>query len=79
MLDAKPDVKAIFCEALEKGSSEELLACLAHACDGDKELRDRVEGLLRAEQAAGKFLGGPTPDQTATLDSAARSWERLFT
>ena len=36
MSDAKPDVKGIVCEALEKKSPEELAAYLEQACGGDR-------------------------------------------
>jgi serine/threonine protein kinase/pimeloyl-ACP methyl ester carboxylesterase/tetratricopeptide (TPR) repeat protein len=60
------DVKAIFCEALGNASPAAVTAYLDEACGGDRELRSRVEALLQADQAAGNFLGSPTPDDTAT-------------
>ena len=66
MSDAKPDVKAIFCEALTKKSPEELAAYLEQACGGDDQVRQRVEALLRADRAAGQFLGGPPPKPEAS-------------
>ena len=73
MSDAKPDVKTIFCEALAKSSPEELAAYLEQACGGDDQVRQRVEALLRADRAAGQFLGGPPPGETATLESPSIS------
>lgn len=81
----KPDLKAIFCEALAKASPEELAAYLEQACGGDDAVRQRVEALLRADRAAGQFLGGPpqkpeapasggpSPGETATLESPSIS------
>ena len=58
MSDANPDAKAIFFEALEKSTPEELAAHLDQACGENAELRARVEDLLQAHDKAGRFLGG---------------------
>jgi serine/threonine protein kinase/Flp pilus assembly protein TadD len=58
MSDAKTDAKAIFLEALECKSADELRSFLDQACGTDPALRARVEELLRAHQDAGAFLGG---------------------
>src|SRR3954468_19002665 len=68
MSHVMPDAKQIFLDALEKDSPEELARYLDEACQGEAELRGRVEQLLQAHQNAGKFLGGsaisdPTIDQ----------------
>ncbi len=68
MSDVRPDAKAIFFEALDRKSVDELHRYLDAACGDDVELRSRVEGLLRAHREAGKFLGGSTPDDGPTLD-----------
>ncbi|MBI3463736.1 MAG: protein kinase, partial [Planctomycetes bacterium] len=67
MSDINADAKAIFLEALDRKSREELERYLADACGDNSALRSRVEELLRAHQDAGNFLGGPWP-QTATVD-----------
>jgi tetratricopeptide (TPR) repeat protein/serine/threonine protein kinase len=50
----------IFGEALERSSPDERAAYLDTACGPDRELRARVEALLRAHQQAGQFLQGDT-------------------
>jgi eukaryotic-like serine/threonine-protein kinase len=49
--------REIFSQALEKKSPAERESYLAHACQGDPELRQQVESLLRAHEQAGEFLG----------------------
>jgi serine/threonine protein kinase len=58
----------IFLEAVERRSPAERVAYLDHACEGDPELRARVEGLLRAHEEAGTFLDGPLFDPRPTAD-----------
>jgi serine/threonine protein kinase/Tfp pilus assembly protein PilF len=58
MSDVKADAKAIFLQALEHQSPDELRAFLDDACCGDAALRARAEELLHAHQDAGNFLGG---------------------
>ena len=53
--------KAIFDEAAEIASSQERAAYLDRACGGDRDLRRKVDTLLRALEEAGSFLEG-TPD-----------------
>ena len=53
MSDARPDVKATFCDALTKTTSGELSAYLDQACGRNDQVRQRVEALLRADRAAG--------------------------
>jgi serine/threonine protein kinase len=59
MTDPKPDIRSIFCEALAYSAPEELARFLDAACLGNAQLRARIEALLEAHGAAGKFLGGP--------------------
>lgn len=66
-MNATTDPKAVFLEALDCGSPAELAAYLDRTCQGDAELRGRVEQLLRAHSQAGKFLGG-TAGSDATAD-----------
>ena len=52
------DAKAIFFEALELETAEQLTSFLQSKCGSNTELRDRVDQLLRAHERAGRFLGG---------------------
>src|SRR5688572_26675041 len=70
MSEAQPDAKAIFLEAIECKSPEELARRLDQACAGNRDLRSRVEELLRAHREAGNFLGG-APPQSETVDLSA--------
>ena len=67
MTDIDAHAKAIFFEALDCETPEQLIAHLDDACGDDPELRGRVDDLLRAHQDAGKFLGG-SPSALATID-----------
>lgn len=63
MTDARPDIRDLFCEAIEKSSTAELQTFLDTACAGDKELRGILEELLHSHHEAGKFLGGTAPGE----------------
>jgi serine/threonine-protein kinase len=52
-------VKAVFIAALDKADPAERAAYVAEACAGDESLRRRVEELLGAHEAPGRFLGPP--------------------
>jgi eukaryotic-like serine/threonine-protein kinase len=54
---SEPDVKAIFCEALDRGAGAERSAYLDAACGGNQVLRRQVEELLNAHDNASGFLG----------------------
>ncbi|MBA3480374.1 MAG: serine/threonine protein kinase, partial [Pirellulales bacterium] len=56
-----PAIKELFFGALDSQSPEELVAYLDEACSEDRELRSRVEHLLRLHQGGGNFLGGASP------------------
>ena len=56
-MKAEERIKEIFAQALEKKSPAEREKYLAEACQGDPELRQEVESLLRAGEQAGDFLG----------------------
>jgi eukaryotic-like serine/threonine-protein kinase len=58
MNDLQSDSKAIFLDALECNSADELKRLLGLACGSDTDLRTNVEKLLRAHRDAGAFLGG---------------------
>src|SRR5580658_9199798 len=58
MNEAPKRVLAVFTEALPLPAAERS-GYLDRACAGDGELRRQVEGLLRAFEKAGDFLGEP--------------------
>jgi hypothetical protein len=60
----------IFLEAVELQSLADRIAYLDRACAGDPELRARVEGLIRAHEEAGTFLGGRLFDARPMVDHA---------
>ena len=68
MGDAKPDIRAIFCEAMDLESPEEVAQYLDAACGDDAKLRAQVEALLSSHRKAGAFLRGPSPAEDATID-----------
>jgi serine/threonine protein kinase len=74
MNDSDRHIMTIFGEALEKSSPEEQAAYLDAACGPDRELRARVEALLRAHQQAGQFLQGDTsaPEPVAAGEQPPR-------
>src|SRR5215203_3914684 len=57
-------VKEIFEGALER-HADERLAFLDRACDGDSDVREEVESLLRSYEAAGSFMEAPAVAQAA--------------
>ncbi|MGA2258790.1 MAG: protein kinase, partial [Thermoguttaceae bacterium] len=65
----KPDIHALFDEAVARDSAEERSRYLDEACRDDPGVRDRVESLLRAHSDAGGFFGGKSP----TLQAEVRS------
>jgi serine/threonine protein kinase/Tfp pilus assembly protein PilF len=67
-----PRVNEVFLMAIEAASTEERAAVLDRECQGDPELRRKVEALLQAHDRAGSFLeeaapGLAEPDPAATL------------
>jgi serine/threonine protein kinase/Leucine-rich repeat (LRR) protein len=77
-------IDIIFARVVECRSAEERAAYLDEACGGDATLRERVESLLRAHDAAGTFMNPANPssapepepesepEQPQTLDDALR-------
>jgi len=57
----KPDIHALFDEAVARDSDEERSRYLDEACGDDPRIRERVESLLRAHSDAGGFFGGKSP------------------
>ena len=68
MADIKPDLQAIFLQAVELDPTEQISEYLDTACGDDSELREEIEALISSHRGAGDFLGGsasqPTIDQT---------------
>ena len=66
-----PDLKSLFCEALERPGGPERDAYLEDACRGNPALKAGVEELLAAHDQAGRFLAqgpkGPVADGSKTL------------
>src|SRR5688572_23063408 len=60
----------IFLQALRWADSDQRLAYIDQACDGDPQLRKRVILLLRAHEGAGEFLESPAADSVGTIDYA---------
>jgi serine/threonine protein kinase len=52
----KPDLKTLFCEALERPAGPERLAYLDEACRDNPALRAQVEDLVSAQERAAGFL-----------------------
>ena len=59
--------REIFTVALEKTDENERRAFLDSACGDDRELRERIELLLKAESAAGDFLEVPPQGLALTI------------
>jgi eukaryotic-like serine/threonine-protein kinase len=59
MAAISPQLKAIFCEALDCQSDVDRQAYLNRACNGDAGLRSQIEVLLVAHQDLGEFLEEP--------------------
>ena len=73
MNPAEPDLKAIFCEALDHAAGPERSAYLDGKCREDAALRRQMESLLRAHDEAGGFLGSafkvPAAERIAVHDA----------
>ena len=65
------DVRAIFCEAVARESSQARDEYLTNVCRGDSELCARVEALLKRSEEAGGFLEGDSPRSAATVSTPA--------
>jgi serine/threonine protein kinase len=59
MGDPQPELRAIFCAALDRNTSRERADYLDEACSGKPGLRRRVEALLQAHEQATGFLQEP--------------------
>jgi WD40 repeat protein/serine/threonine protein kinase len=67
MRDPQPELRAVFCAALDRNTLEERAAYLDEVCHGKPELRQRIEALLRAHEDASGFLQEPAEKPAATL------------
>jgi hypothetical protein len=63
MRDPQPELRAIFCAALDRKTPRERADYLDETCRGKPELRQRVEALLQAHEEASGFLGEPAEKQ----------------
>jgi serine/threonine protein kinase/Flp pilus assembly protein TadD len=66
MIGAGPDLRSLFCEALDRPTRRERSEFLDQACAGRPDLRARVEALLHAHREGASFLGEPAGDAGAT-------------
>src|SRR5438045_9532202 len=60
MAGPNPKLRDIFSKAVECQSAEQQAKYLEQACQGDAELRARLEELLQAHREAGSFLQEPS-------------------
>jgi serine/threonine protein kinase/tetratricopeptide (TPR) repeat protein len=66
MATIRLSVDQIFDEAMRRTPGQDRVAYLDAACNGDADLRERVERLLQAFAEAGSFLESPAADLTPT-------------
>jgi WD40 repeat protein/serine/threonine protein kinase/Flp pilus assembly protein TadD len=78
MAHPQEELRALFCEALDRKSPQEQADYLEQACQGRPELRARVEALLRAHVEASGFLQEPTGQLAAAGEEPAAT-ERVGT
>ena len=62
-------MEALFIEALAKPTLSERDSYLEQACQGDAQLRNRVEALLSAHENAEDFLQLPTTQPTRLIET----------
>ncbi len=68
MDDVKHEARVVFTAALALDSPEERVRYLDKACEGKRELRQRVEALLHAHDQASHFLEAPGPETESLLE-----------
>ena len=73
MAAISPELRSIFCEALELPREEERRAYLDRACQGDPDLRARIDALLLAHHDLSEFLEQPVPPPSVTWDAPGPS------
>jgi serine/threonine protein kinase/Tfp pilus assembly protein PilF len=71
MAHPQPELRAVFCAALDCKAPLERAEYLDQACQGMAELRARVEALLQAHQEASGFLQEPSGKSVATIDGGS--------
>src|SRR5262249_4328264 len=69
MASPEPKLRELFSKALECRTAGERAAFLDQACQGDAELRARLEELVQAHGEAGSFLQEPSASQGAPVDA----------
>ncbi len=83
MASPDPDLKSIFCEALERPGGAERDAYVEDACRGNPALKAGVEGLLAAHVQAGRFLAqcpeGPVAGESKTLAATGTDAQSVAT
>ena len=67
MSDVKPDIRAVFCEALDQDSPQALAAYLDAACGKDATLRAQVEALAASPSRSGWLSGRPRRGRAETI------------
>jgi WD40 repeat protein len=70
-MNSDPALRAIFNEALDRPDAAARTRYLDEACGADAALRERVEKLLRADEAAGGFFSDPHSRPQASTSAAS--------
>ncbi len=70
MVEVKPDIVAVFSEALAHRTGQDREHFLNQVCRNDTDLRERLDHLIRAHDEAGSFLGGPATPEPAIAEGA---------
>ena len=70
MADLQPQLRAVFCEALERKTEREQAEYLDQVCEGNPELRVRVNALLKAHNDVSGFLQEPQGKPTVASDES---------
>src|SRR6516162_8914395 len=68
MAGSEPELRAVFCAALERKTLQQQAEYLDQACRGKPELRARVDALLHAHHEASGFLQEPAGQAAVTAD-----------
>src|SRR5437763_16093474 len=67
MVDSDPKLRDVFSNAMQCQTPKEQAAYLEQVCQGDAELRARLDELLQAHREAGSFLQEASAASTPTL------------
>jgi eukaryotic-like serine/threonine-protein kinase len=76
MVGSPPELRELFCEALDRKTSREQAEYLDQTCQGRPELRARVEALLRAHDEASVFLQESSNNPAVPLDEPSAPMAR---